>query len=90
MGKVGRPPIHSEGIKIVKTVIYLEEESHKKLKHLAVDEGASMTEMVRRAIHYFLDRPSERSEPTRLLENGEGQGKGKKRGKKMDMEGRGL
>ena len=75
MGKVGRPTIHSEGVKIVKTVIYLEEEEHRRLKHLAVDEGASMTEMVRQAIHHFLDRPLEKK------------GKG---GEKMDMEGRSL
>ncbi len=90
MAKVGRPTIHSEGVKIVKTVIYLEEEEHKRLKHLAVDEGASMTEMVRQAIHHFLDRPLERFEATRSLEKVNVRGKKGKRGKKMDMEGRGL
>ncbi len=88
MGKVGRPTIHSEGVKIVKTVIYLEEEEHRRLKHLAVDEGASMTEMVRQAIHHFLDKPLERSEATRPLDKENVRGKRGKRGKKM--EGRGL
>jgi len=90
MAKVGRPPIHSEGIKIVKTVIYLEEEEHRRLKHLAVDEGSSMTEMVRQAIHHFLDRPLERAEATRPLEKVNVRGKRGKRVKKMDIEGRGL
>ena len=90
MGKVGRPTIHSEGVKIVKTVIYLEEEEHRRLKHLAVDEGASMTEMVRQAIHHFLDRPLERSEATRPPEKVNERGKRGKRGKIMDLEGRGL
>lgn len=38
----------------MKTMIYLEEGVHVKLKHMAVDERTSMAELIRRAIELFL------------------------------------
>ena len=37
-----------------RTQIYLPEELHKQLKHRAVEEGTSMTELVRRAVREYL------------------------------------
>ena len=41
---------------IIKTLIYIDEEAHNRLKHIAVDERASMTELVRRAVDEFLKK----------------------------------
>lgn len=38
----------------MKTMVYLDEEAHTRLKHLAVDEHVSMSELVRRAVDEFL------------------------------------
>ena len=38
----------------MKTMIYLPESVHVKLKHMAVDERSSMAELIRRAIELFL------------------------------------
>ena len=38
----------------MKTMIYLEEDSHTRLKHLAVDERVSMSELIRRAVDELL------------------------------------
>ncbi len=54
MAKVGRPKIHAGEEKIVKTMIYLEEGAHQKLKHLAVDEKISMTALLRRIVNRYL------------------------------------
>ena len=40
----------------MKTMIYLEEEIHNRLKHLAVDERVSMAELIRRAVGEFLKK----------------------------------
>ena len=40
----------------MKTMIYLEEEAHSQLKHMAVDERVSMSELIRRAVSEFLSR----------------------------------
>ena len=40
----------------MKTMIYLEEEAHTRLKHLAVDERVSMSELIRRAVDELLAR----------------------------------
>lgn len=39
-----------------RTNIYLEEEQLRLLKHLAVEEGRSFTELVRQALQEFLER----------------------------------
>ncbi|MCZ6555201.1 MAG: ribbon-helix-helix protein, CopG family [Deltaproteobacteria bacterium] len=40
----------------MKTMIYLEEEVHYQLRHLAVDERVSMSELIRRAVDEFLSK----------------------------------
>jgi hypothetical protein len=48
------PRKYREGVKLVKTMIYLEEDVQDRLKHLAVDEHVSMAELIRRAVDEFL------------------------------------
>ena len=49
------PKLHfRKGVKIMKTMIYLEEEAHARLRHLAVDERVSMAELIRRAVDVYL------------------------------------
>ena len=50
------PRIYREGVKTMKTMIYLEEEVHSQLRHLAVDERVSMSELIRRAVDEYLSR----------------------------------
>ncbi len=50
------PRIYRRGLKIMKTMIYLEEEAHNQLRHLAVDERVSMSELIRRAVDEFLSK----------------------------------
>ncbi len=50
------PRIYREGVKTMKTMIYLEEEIHSQLRHLAVDERVSMSELIRRAVDEFLSK----------------------------------
>ncbi len=50
------PRIYREGVKTMKTMIYLEEEVHNQLRHLAVDELVSMSELIRRAVDEFLSK----------------------------------
>ncbi len=38
----------------MKTMIYLEEETHSQLRHMSVDEKVSMSELIRRAVDEFL------------------------------------
>ena len=40
----------------MKTMIYLEEEIHSQLRHLAVDDQVSMSELIRRAVDEFLSK----------------------------------
>ena len=40
----------------MKTMIYLEEDIHNRLKHLAVDERLSMAELIRRAVDEYLKK----------------------------------
>jgi len=54
MVKMGRPKLFRKGVKIMKTMIYLEEDAHLRLKHLAVDERVSMSELIRRAVDEYL------------------------------------
>ena len=50
------PRIYRKGVKTMKTMIYLEEEVHSQLRHLAVDERASMSELIRRAVDEYLSK----------------------------------
>ncbi len=50
------PRIYREGVKTMKTMIYLEEEIHSQLRHLAVDERVSMSELIRRAVDEYLSK----------------------------------
>ena len=50
------PRIYRKGVKTMKTMTYLEEESHDRLRHMAVDEKVSMSELIRRAVDEFLSR----------------------------------
>ena len=50
------PRIYRKGVKTMKTMIYLEEEVHYQLRHLAVDERVSMSELIRRAVDEFLSK----------------------------------
>ncbi len=48
------PRIYRKGVKTMKTMIYLEEETHSQLRHMSVDEKVSMSELIRRAVDEFL------------------------------------
>lgn len=50
------PRIYRKGMKALKTMIYLEEEIHTQLKHMAVDERVSMAELIRRAVDEYLKK----------------------------------
>jgi predicted transcriptional regulator len=39
-----------------RTMIMLDDNTHTKLKHLAVDEGVSLAEIIRRAVDDFLKK----------------------------------
>ncbi len=44
----------------MKTMIYLEESAHLRLKHLAVDERVSMSELMRRIVNDYLEKHSKK------------------------------
>ncbi len=50
------PRIYRKGVKIMKTMIYLEEETHSQLRHMSVDERVSMSELIRRAVDEYLSK----------------------------------
>ncbi len=50
------PRIYRKGVKTMKTMIYLEEEIHRQLRHMSVDDGISMSELIRRAVDEFLSK----------------------------------
>ncbi len=50
------PRIYRRGVKTMKTMIYLEEETHSQLRHMSVDEKVSMSELIRRAVDEFLSK----------------------------------
>lgn len=60
MAKMGRPKLFGKGVKVMKTMIYLEEDAHLRLKHLAVDERVSMSELIRRAVDEYLKNYSKK------------------------------
>ena len=60
MVKMGRPKLFGKGVKIMKTMIYLEEDAHLRLKHLAVDERVSMSQLIRQAVDEYLEKHSKK------------------------------
>lgn len=48
--------IFRKGETIMKTMIYMDESTHMRLKHIAVDERRSMAELIRKAVDEYLDR----------------------------------
>jgi len=50
------PKSRRKEVEIVKTIVYLEADAHNELRHLAVDERVSMSELVRRAVDEFLKK----------------------------------
>ncbi len=50
------PRIYRKGVKTMKTMIYLEEDTHSQLRHMSVDERVSMSELIRRAVDEFLSK----------------------------------
>ncbi len=50
------PRIYRKGVKTMKTMIYLEEDTHSQLRHMSVDEKVSMSELIRRAVDEFLSK----------------------------------
>ncbi len=40
----------------MKSMLYLEDAVHRRLKYLALDEGVSMAELIRRAVDEYLKR----------------------------------
>ncbi len=52
------PRIYRKGVKTLKTMIYLEEDVHDRLRHMAVDERVSMAELIRRAVDEYLLKKS--------------------------------
>jgi len=57
---MGRPKLFGKGVKIMKTMIYLEEDAHLRLKHLAVDERVSMSQLIRQAVDEYLEKHSKK------------------------------
>jgi len=50
----GRPKTIGKEDKVVKTMIYLKEDVHTRLKYMALDERVSMAELIRRAVDEYL------------------------------------
>jgi len=49
-----------EGNKIMKTMIYLDQEVHRRLRYMALDERTSMADLIRRAVDEFLKKPKKK------------------------------
>ena len=45
-----------KGVKIMKTMIYLDDKVHNRLKHIAADGRVSMAELIRRAVDEYLKK----------------------------------
>ena len=48
------PRIYRKGAKLMKSMLYLEDAVHRRLKYLALDENVSMAELIRRAVDEYL------------------------------------
>ena len=44
----------------MKTMIYLDESVHRRLKYMALDERVSMAELIRRAVDQYMAKQSAR------------------------------
>ena len=44
-----------------KTLIYIEEKTHRRLRYVALEEGVSMAELIRRAIAAYLKTTGRRA-----------------------------
>jgi metal-responsive CopG/Arc/MetJ family transcriptional regulator len=53
---VRRKKSAEEEDKIMRTMIYLDAETHNELRHLSVDEKISMSEIIRRALDEYLKK----------------------------------
>ncbi len=50
--------IYRKGVRLMKSMIYLDEKVHRRLKYMALDERLSMAELIRRAVdEYFAKHP---------------------------------
>ena len=50
------PKSQRKGGEIMKTMIYLDEKVHTRLKYLALDQRVSMAELIRRAVDEYLKK----------------------------------
>ncbi len=48
------PRIYRKGVTLMKSMIYLDEKVHTRLKYLALDQRVSMAELIRRAVDEYL------------------------------------
>ncbi len=53
-------PRAGKGVKIVRFGIYLPEDAHKALRHAAIDEGRSATDIIRELVKEFLAKKGKR------------------------------
>ncbi len=47
---------YRKGAKLMKTLIYIEETVHRRLKYLGLDENLSMSEIIRRSVDEYLTK----------------------------------
>lgn len=52
--------IFRKGERIMKTMVYLPESVHSRLKHMAVDKRTSMADLIRQSIELFLRTPAKK------------------------------
>ncbi len=53
--------IYRKGVRLMKSMIYLDEKVHRRLKYMALDERLSMAELIRRAVDEdFVKHPGRR------------------------------
>jgi len=50
------PKSQRKGGEIMKTMIYLDQQVHTRLKYLALDQRVSMAELIRRAVDEYLKK----------------------------------
>ena len=50
------PKIYRKGVNLMKTMIYLDEKVHEKLRNMAHRQRVSMAELIRRAVDEYLKK----------------------------------
>jgi predicted HicB family RNase H-like nuclease len=55
------PPKFRRRDTMKKTLIYIDEKAHRRLRYRALDEGVSMAELIRRAIAVYLNTKGRRT-----------------------------